>query len=230
MNEDLWADLAFVDADAIYREVGLESADGYATVVQRVTFLGDLERKGLVRPESRALGVPNRFRPTYLAAVLLTEPDVRDRALEAGLIDWSVPTPGFEPIEERLAELKLRLAGARSDDDLSDIGRRCRDLAADAVDIVFRTEMVPPGGALPSRQDAVRRPELYLDTRVGGGRFVELRSFLRGALKLANARTHSARTGRASAVASAQGLLSFVRALEAIERSARVRDINEQQD
>jgi hypothetical protein len=125
-------------------------------------------------------------------------------------------------------ELKVRLAAAHTDDDLSDVGRRCRDIAADAVDVVFRPAMVVPAGAkAPSRQDAEERLQLYLKARAPGDDFEELRAFLRASLKLASARTHSARTGRAAAVASAQGLISFIRALEAIERSPAVRDERE---
>jgi hypothetical protein len=71
----------------------------------------------------------------------------------------------------------------------------------------------------PSPQDAEKRLALYLAVRARGQEYKELRKFLRASLALANARTHSARTGRAAAVASAQGLISFVRALQAIERS-----------
>jgi hypothetical protein len=46
---------------------------------------------------------------------------------------------------------------SKSDDDLSDIGRRCRDIAADAVDAVFQADMIPVGLDPPSRQDAERR-------------------------------------------------------------------------
>jgi hypothetical protein len=227
VTDERWADLHFADADPIYRDLGLESAESYPTTIQRLTFLGDLERKGLIKPESSALGSANNYRPRYTAAVLAAEPDARDHGMEAGLIDWSIPTPGFEAIEERLAELKVRLADARSDDDFSDIGRRCRDIAADAMDAVFRVEMVPEGEEAPSRQDANGRLRLYLAAVATGDPFDELRSFLKAALRLAQARTHSARTGQAAAVAAAQGLLSFVRALEAIERSASVRDSRE---
>lgn len=77
IGEDRWADLRYADADPIYRDLGLEGDDGYATTIQRLTFLGDLERKRLVTPESRTIGSPNHYRPTYLAAVLVSEPDVR---------------------------------------------------------------------------------------------------------------------------------------------------------
>ncbi len=224
---DGWADLRFADAEPIYRDLGLEAADDYETRIERMTFLGDLERKGVVKAESLAIDASDSYRPTYVGVVLVAETDARDRGIEAGLLDWSVPTPGFETIADRLAELKVRLADARSDGDLSDIGLRCRDIAADAMDVVFRPDMVPAGERAPSRQDADERLRLYLRARAGGRANEDLRSFLRAALGLAHARTHSARTGRAAAVASAQGLLSFVRSLEAVERFPVVRDLGD---
>ncbi len=111
-----------------------------------------------------------------------------------------------------------------------DIGLRCRDIAADAMDVVFRPEMVSAGERAPSRQDAEERLRLYLGARAGGKSNEAMRAFLRATLKLAHARAHSARTGRATAVAAAQGLLSFVRALEAIERFPVVRDAGDTDD
>jgi hypothetical protein len=69
-DEEDWAELVDVDADPIYRELGLETADDYLTTIQRMTFLGDLERKGLVR-RSHTSDSSNSYRPTYLAAVLV---------------------------------------------------------------------------------------------------------------------------------------------------------------
>jgi hypothetical protein len=216
-EEAAWADLVAVDAEQVYAQAGLDRGD-LGDLSRRLTMLGDLKRKGLVEPASPVLG-NTAYRPTFLAAALLAEGDPRFRGRQAGLIDWSQPTPGFEIIEGRLADLKLALAAAVTDDDLSDVGRRCRDIAADAVDIVFRPAMVPEGTAAPSRQDAEARLRLYLAVRAPGDNYEEYRRFLRAALALAHARTHSARTGRAAATASAQGLLSFIRALQALERS-----------
>lgn len=218
LEEARWADVAFVDTDPVLEAVG-DAGGEYADVVRRVTFLGDLARKGLIRAESGVIG-NSAYRPTFVAAALLTMPDPRFRARRAGVIDWSEVTPGFEEIEERLAYLKVALAAAVTDDDLSDIGRRCREIPADAVDVVFRPEMAPAGREAPSRQDAEERLALYLAARAPGQEHKELRKFLRASLELANARAHSARTGRAAAVASAQGLISFIRALQAVERSA----------
>ncbi len=216
IEETDWAGLGGADTDVISAELW-PGLDPYHRQMRMMKVLGDLDRKRLI---TRAPGSGMQSqRPTYVGVVRISEPDGRDDALEAGLIDWSAPTPGFDAVEDRLAELKTRLAAARSPDDFSDIGRRCRDIAADAVAAVFRPEMAQAGTPVPSRQDAKGRLALYLDARAGGGEMAELRDFLRSSLKLANARTHSSRTGAAAAVAAAQGLLSFVRALQALERS-----------
>jgi hypothetical protein len=223
LEEADWADLTFVDAHDVYAEVGL-ATDDYTNIGRRLTFLGDLQRKALIRAESPVIDNA-AYRPTYAAAVILTEDDPRFRGRRAGLMDWSVPTAGFESIEGRLADLKVALAAAITEDDLSDVGRRCREIPADAIDVVFRPEMVPSGTKAPSRQDAEDRLRLYLAARAPGDDYKEYRRFLRASLVLANARTHSARTGWAAAVAAAQGLLSFVRALQALERTAKAQGV-----
>jgi len=217
IEDAAWASLGSADTDAIAADLWPDLS-AYDRQMRMMTVIGDLKGKGLT---TRALSGPSiqSQRPTYVGVVRISEPDARDDGIEAGLIDWGAPTPGFEAVADRLAELKTRLAAARSPDDLSDIGRRCRAIASDAVDAVFRPEMVPSGATPPSPQDTKRRLELYIEARVGGGEMAEYRDFLRSSLKLANARTHSTRTGYVAAVVSAQGLLSFVRALEAVERS-----------
>jgi hypothetical protein len=211
-----WAGLGGAEADAIYRKLHPD-LDAYQVQMALMKIGGDLVKKGLIRRSTSGPTI-HSYRPTYIGVVRISEPDGRDDGLDAGLLDWSTPTPGFDAIADRLAELKTRLASARSGDDLSDVGRRCRDIAADAMNVVFRPEMVPAGVEAPSPQDAKRRLELYLQARLGSEDFEALRAFLKASLALAQARTHSVRTGYAAAVAAAQGLLSFVRALEAIER------------
>lgn len=215
---DGWADLVFVDADPIYADCGFPTGE-YADAIARFQFYGDLERKGLVRAEHHTMGSPNTYRPTYLSAVLVSEADPRHGGARAGLIDWSVPTPGFETIEDGIAELKRKLDGAVSDADLSDVGLRCRRLLVDVMHVVFRPEMVPAGRPAPSPQDADEMLGHYLEARLPGKDKEAYRKFVRGAWALASARVHADRTGRASAVAASQGTLSFIRAVQAIERS-----------
>lgn len=107
---------------------------------------------------------------------------------------------------------------AVTDVDLSAVGLQCRTLPATVIRIVFRPEMVPQGTRSPSPKDAEGMFALYLTARLPGKDHEAYRKFLKGAL--ANARTHSGRTGRASAVAAAQGVVSFVRAIQALERSS----------
>lgn len=220
---DGWIDLAFVDADPIYSECGFPATE-YADTLARSAFYGDLERKRLVRSESRALGSPNTYRPTYLSAVLVTQADPRHNGSRAGLIDWSVPSPGFEAIEGVLADLKVKLDGAVTEADLSDVGLRCRRLIVEVMAAVYRPSMVPDGMKVPSPQDAHEMFRHYLAARLPGKDNEAYRQFRRGAWALASARVHSDRTGRASAVAAAQGTLSLVRAVEAIERTTRLAD------
>jgi hypothetical protein len=57
---------------------------------------------------------------------------------------------------------------------------------------------------------------LYLRNRIPGRGYEELRRFLRSSLSLANARTHSSQSGVVGAFGAAQGLLGFIRVLEAL--------------
>ena len=205
-----WADLVAVDAAPIWAE--LWQGEEYEGKMKAWTTLGDLKDKGLVFYRHMSC------RPTYVAAIVLAEPDPRFGGARAGLIDWSVPTPGWEAIENRISELKVRLAASVTEDDQQDIGRRCRNLAADALGVVFRPSMVPVGQKRPSPQDANRLLPLYLEARAQGAELKELRKFLRASLEMANAGTHSGHVARASAIATAQGMLGFVRALQALDR------------
>jgi hypothetical protein len=223
-DADDWADLRFVDADPIYAGVGFPTGD-YADTIARIEFYGDLERKRLIRPESRALGSVNMYRPTYLAAVLVTEADTRNSGARAGLIDWSIPTAGFDVIEERLAALKVNLEGAATDDDLSGVGLRCRDLLIDVMKVVYRPDMLSKDGKGSSPKDAEEMFAVYLTARLPGKDHEAFRLFLRGTWALASARVHSGRGGRPSAVAAAQATLSFIRTVQALERAPRVTDI-----
>lgn len=216
---EVLADYGFVATSKPWQEAGLTHEDPHSDGLARFQLLGDLEAKGLVQAESHVMG-NEAYRPTYKAAVVLTEEDPRNRASAAGLIDWSEPSPpAFDAINARLTDVKTRLAGARADDDFSDIGNRCRDIAADLIDVACALANVETAKGT-SRQDADRRLGEYMAIRAPGEPNQELRQFLRATLALASARTHSARTGVAAAIGSAQGLIALIRTIEAVERSA----------
>ena len=71
VEEERWADLLLVDVDEVAGLSGVGRGDS-AGLIRRVTFLGDLERKGLLEAGPRFGGGPLLDRPTYIAAVLLT--------------------------------------------------------------------------------------------------------------------------------------------------------------
>lgn len=68
-----WAGLQFDDIDSIYAQLGLTSGDARDADLERRTFLGDLERKGLAKRESGTAGSANRYRPTYRSVVIVEE-------------------------------------------------------------------------------------------------------------------------------------------------------------
>ena len=89
----------------------------------------------------------------------------------------------------------------------------------DAVETVFDPSMARDGEETPSRRDAKRLLDLYLATRAPGQSFEEYRRFLKAALDLANAQVRAKTLALPGAVASAQGLLAFVRALQFLDAS-----------
>jgi len=83
LEEETWADLQLVDTDEAARLVGLRGGEG-SDLIGRITFLGDLEQKGLLEAGPRFGGGPLVDRPTYVAAVLLTETAEGDRSRVVG--------------------------------------------------------------------------------------------------------------------------------------------------
>jgi hypothetical protein len=214
---DGWANVRFADADAIYAEIGLASTE-YADTIERMTFFGDLEQKGMIKRERRTLGSAESYRPTLRGAIVVTQPNPLPGGSRTGMIDWTIPTPGFDGVERELGDLKVKVLAATTEADLSDVALRCRRILVGAMRVVYRTEMVPVGTKPPSAQDADEMLGYYLSARLPGGDHEEYRKFVRGTWALASARVHADRTGRAAAVAVAQGTISFVRAIQAIER------------
>lgn len=72
VEEERWADLLLVDVDDVAGLSGVPGGDS-AGLIRRMTFLGDLEQKGLLEAGPRFGGDPLVDRPTYVAAVLLAE-------------------------------------------------------------------------------------------------------------------------------------------------------------
>lgn len=96
VEEEGWADLLLVDAGEAAPLGGLDGGDDYADRIARMTLLTDMERKGLLAP-GPAYGGGSMFeRPTYLAAVLLSENVEWVLSHSVGSSDTSSPAPGSE--------------------------------------------------------------------------------------------------------------------------------------
>lgn len=212
-----WVRLAPIDPEPVWIELW-PGDDPDVSRLKLERLLGDLEDTDYVSRRDRPL-----VRLTYVAAVALSQPDP-SVALGTGLIDWSFSERDWSAIEDRIKDLKLEIQAAATLDDLQDVGRRCREIAMDAMELVFDPSMVPEGKPAPSPRDAKRLLELYLARRAPGGKFEEYRSFLNAALGLANAQVRAGTLAAPGAVASAQGLLSFVRALQFLDRTTRGSD------
>lgn len=214
---DGWTRLAPVDPEPIWAGIW-EGTDEHVGRMRMHDLLGDLDDTDYVSLRERPL-----VRPRYKAAAALTRPDPTV-TLSTRLIDWSFVDAEWSSVEDRISDLKVELQAAMTVDDLQDVGRRCREIAMESMEIVVDPSMVPAGEPMPSTRDAKRLLDLYLAARAPGERFEEYRKFLRAALALANAQVRAKTLALPGAVASAQGLVSFVRALQFLDSTLAKRD------
>jgi hypothetical protein len=142
---------------------------------------------------------------------LLNELEVRQ---SSDLSDWENPAESWEVIETRLDGLKVEFDGAKTLDDLQDVGRRSREILIDAANVAFHQWMLPKGVDLPSRNDAKRRIDYFLAEIAPGDSYEALRKVVRASHDLNNTVTHSASVTRANAFAAAQATILVVRTLQ----------------
>lgn len=159
------------------------------------------------------------IRATYRGIVRATE--MNDLAgARSGLIDWSNPPDGWEDIEGRIRDLKLRLDSASSVDDYKDVGRRSRDLISDVVNRLYDVTERATEATSPTAAETKKRFDTYVGVRFpDNSSYEELRAFMRKALDLANATTHGGTTDHLRALASAQATIGLIRIVEAVERT-----------
>lgn len=160
-------------------------------------------------------------RPTYMerrAYVAEISDPVLDQLhrRQAGLVDWSRDhgPQTWATLNGRLEGLRDEFNRASTHDDLQDVGRRAREIIIDAANLVFDDKMVPFEDAVPSPNDAKRRINYFLDSRVPGQSHADLRRVVRAVLDLANTVTHSDSITRVDAYATAQATVFIVRTLQ----------------
>lgn len=129
------------------------------------------------------------------------------------IADWGETPESWGTLNQRLDELKQRVSAATSTDDHQDVGRRAREIIIAAVNLAFRSEMIPPGDDIPKGADAKNRLEHVMNNLVPGTAHAELRKLLRDALDLAHKVTHSDGITRVDAFAAAQATVLVSRTL-----------------
>ena len=136
------------------------------------------------------------------------------------VIDWGVSPVGWSELEQRLSGLRNEMDHATSLDHYQDVGRRCREVLIDVVNLVFTPDMVPDGQEQAKASDAKARFGYVIQACPSGRSRTELRKLMRAAWDLAQKVTHGDTT-RVDAFAAAQSTLLIVRTLAEIHREDR---------
>jgi hypothetical protein len=140
----------------------------------------------------------------YLAALdRLTTPK--------GLLDLGPRSADWPALEARIRELGPLLEKGDSLDEVQDIGRRCREIVGDLIDLVTRGGASAPEEATPLNRKA--RFDAFLEKSVEGESRAAFRRLLRSTLELANTVTHSSRGARVEALACAHAAVLLTRTL-----------------
>ncbi len=159
------------------------------------------------------------FDVSYSNAILGAEAeDWRDRL--AQLEDWgpeTEPSGTWEVIDNRLTDLKGLLDRALTPDQLSDVGKRCRDLLIASASATYRQSMLPNGEDPPKEADAKTKCRYIVAAHGTGSTDKSLVKLIERAWELANALAHNPDPSSIAAFASAQATILVVRTLERIE-------------
>lgn len=203
--------------DEVYRDGGPPvEPDEVELVMKMNSASNDLAGKQLIEARAYA-GGSFSARINYRGMVRASERPQAFVARRAGLVDWSVPSPGWEAMEDRLQQMIERFTSAVELDDFQDVGRRGRELLIDLANKVFEPSMLPAGQKLPGPSDAKARLEHYFNARLAGGTNENLRGFMKKTHGLANALAHSPTMGRTEAYACTQALILLIHTGQQLE-------------
>ena len=135
--------------------------------------------------------------------------------------DWGGSPDEWSEIEQRLSGLRNEMDHASSLDDYQDVGRRCREVLIDVVELMFEANMVRNSKQEPKAADARTRFGYIVEAHCPGGSHAELRKLMRAAWDLAQKVTHGDSITRVDAFAAAQATVLIVRTLAQMHRAGR---------
>lgn len=148
---------------------------------------------------------------------LLAELDDLERL--GNVDDWGDSPNEWSKLDERLSGLREELSGTTTLDQHQDVGRRCREVLIDVVDLVFAGDMVPADQEQPKAADAKTRFGHIVLSLAPGKSHSELRKLMDATWNLAQKVTHGDVT-RVDAFAAAQATVLLVRTLAEMQRNS----------
>ena len=120
---------------------------------------------------------------------------------------------GWEKVDRQIQEIRLRLEMAATEEQFQTVGLLCREVLISLAETVYdQNRHQPIDGILPSRTNAVRMLEAFFAAELGGESNEEMRSYVKAALRLANALQHKRTADSRLAVLCAEATLSVVNA------------------
>ena len=148
--------------------------------------------------------------------------DQLDDLERSGIVDdWGGSPAGWSEIEQRISGLRSEMDRASSLDDYQDVGRRCREVLIDVVEVVYEAVVVIDKKKQPKAADARARFGYIVQAHSPGRSHAELRKLMRTAWDLAQKVTHSDNITRVDAFAAAQATLLIVRTLAQMHHEGR---------
>lgn len=124
---------------------------------------------------------------------------------------------GWERVDRTVGEIRNRLAAAESEEQFQAVGLLCRDGLISLAQAVYDKSKHPPLNHVePSPTDAKCMLEAYIAVEMKGEANEELRSFVKAALRLANALTHARTADFKRAAISVDAITTIVNVIAII--------------
>jgi hypothetical protein len=118
---------------------------------------------------------------------------------------------GWPKVDRQLGELRLRLGEASNEEQFQSVGHLCRETLISAAQVVFNRERHPPfDGTEPSKTDAKRMLEAFVNVELAGSENAAVRKLAKAAFDLSNDLQHKRTATFRDAALSAEATLSTV--------------------
>ena len=119
---------------------------------------------------------------------------------------------GWPKVDRQLGELQLRLRDAGNEEQFQAVGHLCRETLISVAQVVYDRERHPAlDDVEPSRTDAKRMPDAFINVELVGSENAAMRKAARAAFDLSNELQHKRTATFKEAALSAEATFSMVR-------------------